>query len=74
MVWSEDLHCFVDMSFIFRANMTVTEPNIMQWPLTVGLSTLAAAFFGFVAFLSYTPAVHENRSTVSCPLSAPICE
>lgn len=40
--------------------MTMTDPATMQWPLTVGLSTLAAALVGFLAFLSYTPAVHEN--------------
>ncbi|KAG6358768.1 hypothetical protein INS49_012287 [Diaporthe citri] len=48
------------MSFTSRANMTVTELHITQWPLTVGLSTLAAVFLGFLAFLSYTPTIHEK--------------
>lgn len=48
------------MLFPFRVNMTMADPAPMQWPLTVGLSTLAAALVGFLAFLSYTPAVYEN--------------
>lgn len=48
------------MSFSSRDNMAIEEPDIIQWPLTVGLSTLAAAVLGFLAFIAYTPAVHES--------------
>lgn len=54
------IESFVKMSFTSRINMTTTELDIVQWPLTVGLSTFAAVFLSFLAFLAYTPTVHKK--------------
>lgn len=51
---------FIKLWFTSRINMTTTEPDFIQCPLTVGLFTLTAAFLSFLGVLFYMLTVHNK--------------